>query len=86
MQAFWNSPLNFWDGAIDVVPSAEAADARNQILGQELFLKAEKLFVKEVLAAKRRELDAWQDPRLAWCQRDTRILTCEKVSLRRREV
>ena len=54
MQFFWNAPSNLFDGAIDVVPTAEAADECYRIPGQELPPEAESVFAKDVLAAKSR--------------------------------
>ena len=51
MQFFANTSSSLWDGAIDVVATAKAADKCNRILGQELPKEEE-------LAAKTRELDA----------------------------
>ena len=59
MQLFLNAPSNLWDGAIDVVATAKAADACNRILGQEPSPEEGRFFAKDVLAAKTRESDAW---------------------------
>ena len=42
-----------------MVTTAKAADECNRILGQELPPEEERLFAKDVLAAKTRELDVW---------------------------
>ena len=42
-----------------MVATAKAADECNRILGQELSPEEGRLFAKDVLAAKTRELDAW---------------------------
>ena len=59
MQLFQNIPSSLRDGAIDAVSSAKAADARNRISRQELPPDEERLYEKDVLAAKTRELVAW---------------------------
>ena len=59
IKPFWNTPTNLWDGAIDVVSSAEAADVCNSTVVQELSPDEGSLYEKDVLAAKTRELDAW---------------------------
>ena len=59
MQLFRKTQSNLWDGAIDVVSSAKAADVCNRISGQELSLGEASLYEEDVLAAKKRELDAW---------------------------
>ena len=58
MQFSRNTPSNIWDGAINVVATAKAADERNRISGQELPPEEESVYVEDVLAAKTRELDA----------------------------
>ena len=58
MQLFRNTPSNLWDGAIDVVSSAKAANECTRISGQELPLEEESVYEKDALAAKARELDA----------------------------
>ena len=59
MQLFGTIPSNLWDGAIEVVSTAEAADERNRILGQELPPGEESAYAKDVLVSKTRELSAW---------------------------
>ena len=59
MQLFLNAPSILWGGAMDVVATAKAAGGRKRILGQELPQEEERLYAKDVLAAKTRELDAW---------------------------
>ena len=58
MQLFRNTPSDLWDGAIEVVSSAKAADERNRIVGKELQPEEESLHEKNALAAKRRKLHA----------------------------
>ena len=59
MQLLRNTPSTLWGGAIDVVSPAQAADARNRILGQELPPGQDRLYEKDASAAKTRELDDW---------------------------
>ena len=58
MQLFLNTPSILWGGAMDVA-TAKAAEGRKRILGHELPQEEERLYAKDVLAAKTRELDAW---------------------------
>ena len=58
MQLFLNTPSILWGGAMDVVATAKAAEGRKRILGQELPQEEERLYAKDVLAAKTRGLDA----------------------------
>ena len=58
MQLFLGSPPNFWNKEIDIVATAEAADERNRILGQELPPEEAQLYEKDVLAADTRGLVA----------------------------
>ena len=59
MQIFWNNPLSHDERDLDAAASAQAADLCNKILGKELTPDEEEKFIKEVKAAKGRELDAW---------------------------
>ena len=59
MQIFWNNPLSHEERDLDAAASAQAADMCNKILGKELTPEEEEKFIKEVDAAKGRELDAW---------------------------
>ena len=59
MQLFRNTPSNNIRRAIDVVFPAKAADECNRISGQELPPEPERLYEKDALAAKQRELDTW---------------------------
>ena len=59
MQLLRNTPPTLRDGAIDVVSPAQAADASDRILGQELPPDEDRLYEKDAPAAKTRELDAW---------------------------
>ena len=59
MQLFRNTPSTLWDGAIDVVSPAKAADECNRISGQVLPPEEASAYEKDWLAAKSHELAAW---------------------------
>ena len=62
--SYWSNQLPFADGAQAIAGIAAAfaawvASQRERPLGQELTVEDEARFLDEVLATKRRELDAW---------------------------
>ena len=59
MQIFWDNRRIHAEMDMLAAASAQEAEVCNKILGRELTPEEEEKFVKEVDAAKRRELDAW---------------------------